>query len=394
MDSLREKKPLSSISTPPPERTEPLLRKLIGNTSHNRHSSSQFNIFHHISSHFITFHHISSHFITFHHISSHFITFHHNKGLSKYDHVDKRPINVARPKTISPRQISHGRKDLARKVEMEQVSTTQEVRDQINAEIRRFQDKAQADLENVRSNMTALHQKEVSLLQDGDLKGQKQAPQILDHLIFILGVRNGCKWQKTGSAACKRVAPAAKSFEQSGLETFFLQNPEEQTSPNFTTHQPFFGQETMDFGKLRFRQRGASPSIPSAVLQPCACRTAERDHGALLGLKPPHRTTFPKTCHQQKKKKKHPTSKSLDFENLDGCHWIFSIFLHFCFQQILRYCGARQELTGSLKLKVFEIERAGFTMEEVSRHRQRLETENTRLGAAATQNRLVSEVFS
>lgn len=42
-----------------------------------------------------------------------------------------------------------------------------------------------------------------------------------------------------------------------------------------------------------------------------------------------------------------------------------------------------EELTGSLKLKVFEIERAGFTMEEVSHSRQRFETENTSLGGSA-----------
>ncbi|CAJ1372280.1 unnamed protein product [Effrenium voratum] len=58
------------------------------------------------------------------------------------------------------------KKELARKAELEQVNTTQEVRDQINGEIRRFQEKAQADIEAVRVNMTALHQKEVSLLQD------------------------------------------------------------------------------------------------------------------------------------------------------------------------------------------------------------------------------------
>ena len=33
-----------------------------------------------------------------------------------------------------------------------------------------------------------------------------------------------------------------------------------------------------------------------------------------------------------------------------------------------------------MKLKTFELERAGFTMDEVSRGRQRLETENTRHG--------------
>ena len=33
-----------------------------------------------------------------------------------------------------------------------------------------------------------------------------------------------------------------------------------------------------------------------------------------------------------------------------------------------------------MKLKTFELERAGFTMDEVSRARQRLEGENTRRG--------------
>ena len=41
---------------------------------------------------------------------------------------------------------------------------------------------------------------------------------------------------------------------------------------------------------------------------------------------------------------------------------------------------APQELTGNLKLKTFEIERAGFTMEEVSSSRQKLDLENTPLG--------------
>lgn len=48
----------------------------------------------------------------------------------------------------SPSSGRHGRhvpprKDLARRVEMEQVSSTQEVREQINAEIRRLQEKAE-----------------------------------------------------------------------------------------------------------------------------------------------------------------------------------------------------------------------------------------------------------
>eukprot|EP00435_Cladocopium_sp_Y103_P018081 s1300_g4.t1 len=137
------------------------------------------------------------------------------------------------------------KKDLARRVEMEQVSSTQEVREQINAEIRRLQEKAQADLENVRSNMTALHQKEVSLLQD-------------------------------------RVQAAEERL--SGVQTR-LDNEEQ-------AHQA----HQLSFSRVR------------AELQ-----------------------------------------------------------------------NEITELTGSLKLKTFELERAGFTMDEVSRSRQRLETENTQL---------------
>ena len=58
------------------------------------------------------------------------------------------------------------KRELVRKAELEHVNTTQEVRDQVNAEIRRFQEKAQADIEAVRSSLTALHQKEVSMLQE------------------------------------------------------------------------------------------------------------------------------------------------------------------------------------------------------------------------------------
>eukprot|EP00439_Symbiodinium_sp_Y106_P064195 s2042_g10.t1 len=58
------------------------------------------------------------------------------------------------------------KRELVRKAELEQVSTTQEVRDQVNAEIRRFQEKAQADIEAVRTGLNALHHKEVHMLQE------------------------------------------------------------------------------------------------------------------------------------------------------------------------------------------------------------------------------------
>jgi len=58
------------------------------------------------------------------------------------------------------------KRELARKVALEQVSTTQEVRDHVNSEIRRFQEQAKADLEAVRTNLNALHEKEVAMLRE------------------------------------------------------------------------------------------------------------------------------------------------------------------------------------------------------------------------------------
>eukprot|EP00419_Tripos_fusus_P090582 CAMPEP_0172871400 /NCGR_PEP_ID=MMETSP1075-20121228/92057_1 /TAXON_ID=2916 /ORGANISM="Ceratium fusus, Strain PA161109" /LENGTH=873 /DNA_ID=CAMNT_0013721629 /DNA_START=74 /DNA_END=2691 /DNA_ORIENTATION=- len=56
------------------------------------------------------------------------------------------------------------KRELARKAATEQTSTAQEVRDQVTREIQRFQAQAQADLEAVRTNLTSLHEKEVSML--------------------------------------------------------------------------------------------------------------------------------------------------------------------------------------------------------------------------------------
>lgn len=58
------------------------------------------------------------------------------------------------------------KRELARKAALDQVSSTQEVRDHVETEIRRFQDQARADLEAVRVNLNALHEKEVSMLRD------------------------------------------------------------------------------------------------------------------------------------------------------------------------------------------------------------------------------------
>lgn len=58
------------------------------------------------------------------------------------------------------------KRELARKAALEQVGTVSEVRDQVTAEIQRFQQQAQSDLEAVRKNLSALHEKEVQMYQE------------------------------------------------------------------------------------------------------------------------------------------------------------------------------------------------------------------------------------
>eukprot|EP00933_Yihiella_yeosuensis_P068952 TRINITY_DN7501_c0_g1_i3.p1 TRINITY_DN7501_c0_g1~~TRINITY_DN7501_c0_g1_i3.p1 ORF type:complete len:889 (-),score=248.10 TRINITY_DN7501_c0_g1_i3:68-2734(-) len=58
------------------------------------------------------------------------------------------------------------KRELARKAASDQVTTTQEVRSHVETEIRRFQDQAKSDLEAVRTNLNALHEKEVSMFRE------------------------------------------------------------------------------------------------------------------------------------------------------------------------------------------------------------------------------------
>merc|ERR1719183_360533 len=58
------------------------------------------------------------------------------------------------------------KRELARKASAEQANVTHDVREQVDVEIKRFQDQARADLEAVRTNLSALHEKEVQMLQE------------------------------------------------------------------------------------------------------------------------------------------------------------------------------------------------------------------------------------
>jgi chromosome segregation ATPase len=58
------------------------------------------------------------------------------------------------------------KRELARKATAEQTSVAHDVREQVDVEIKRFQDQARLDLEAVRTNLNALHEKEVQMLQE------------------------------------------------------------------------------------------------------------------------------------------------------------------------------------------------------------------------------------
>eukprot|EP00927_Polykrikos_kofoidii_P076560 TRINITY_DN73630_c0_g1_i1.p1 TRINITY_DN73630_c0_g1~~TRINITY_DN73630_c0_g1_i1.p1 ORF type:complete len:870 (-),score=214.16 TRINITY_DN73630_c0_g1_i1:55-2664(-) len=58
------------------------------------------------------------------------------------------------------------KRELARKAAAEQVSTSNEIRERVDAEIARLRDRSEADLDAVRTNLVALHAKEVQMLQE------------------------------------------------------------------------------------------------------------------------------------------------------------------------------------------------------------------------------------
>merc|ERR1712054_727031 len=58
------------------------------------------------------------------------------------------------------------KRDLARKASEQQTTVTHDVREQVDVEIKRFQDQARTDLDAVRTNLNALHEKEVLMLQE------------------------------------------------------------------------------------------------------------------------------------------------------------------------------------------------------------------------------------
>jgi len=62
--------------------------------------------------------------------------------------------------------LKEKKRELARKAAQDQVGAANEVRDHVDTEIKRFQEQARTDLEVVRTNLNALHEKEVHMLEE------------------------------------------------------------------------------------------------------------------------------------------------------------------------------------------------------------------------------------
>lgn len=81
------------------------------------------------------------------------------------DQLNRRDGEVAELK-MKVESLREKKRELARKAALEQQSSAQEVRDQVNVEIRRFQEQARGELEQVRANLITLHEKEVQMFRE------------------------------------------------------------------------------------------------------------------------------------------------------------------------------------------------------------------------------------
>lgn len=70
------------------------------------------------------------------------------------------------------------KRELSQKVSAEQATTVHEMREQIDSEIKRFQDQARTDLDAVRTNLNALHDKEVQMLQERNITNDARVAEL------------------------------------------------------------------------------------------------------------------------------------------------------------------------------------------------------------------------
>ena len=278
--------------------------------------------------------------------------------------------------------------DLARKVDFEQ-----DVREQIDAEIQRFQGKAQVDLQTVRSNMQALHDKEVSVLQERlkeaeakalalqkRLESEEQAHQTLqlahnrlrtelqseitdkvdkDYRLLL----QDCEGHKRRAALLEETLTLRdeKILElQSKVDS--LREKKKDLTRKVELEQVSSTQEVRDQinAEIRRFQEKASTDLENVRSQMSALHQKE--------------VTLLLDRVQTAEERANSLQTRLDTE--EQAHQAHQL----SFSRVrAELQNEITELTGNLKLKTFEIERAGFTMEEVSSSRQKLDVENTQL---------------
>lgn len=278
--------------------------------------------------------------------------------------------------------------DLARKVDFEQ-----DVREQIDAEIQRFQGKAQVDLQTVRSNMQALHDKEVSVLQERlkeaeakaialqkRLESEEQAHQTLqlahnrlrtelqseitdkvdkDYRLLL----QDCEGHKRRAALLEETLTLRdeKILElQSKVDS--LREKKKDLTRKVELEQVSSTQEVRDQinAEIRRFQEKASTDLENVRSQMSALHQKE--------------VTLLLDRVQTAEERANSLQTRLDTE--EQAHQAHQL----SFSRVrAELQNEITELTGNLKLKTFEIERAGFTMEEVSSSRQKLDLENTQL---------------
>ena len=263
------------------------------------------------------------------------------------------------------------KRELVRKAELEHVNTTQEVRDQVNAEIRRFQEKAQADIEAVRSSLAALHQKEVSMLQErvniaeerclglqSRLDNEEQAHQALQLSASRdaeANARRATLLEETLALKDEKIAELQSKVD--GLREKKRELVRKAELEHVNTTQEVRDQVNAEIRRFQEKAQADIEAVRSsltALHQKEVSMLQERVNIAeerCLGLQ--SRLDNEEQAHQALQLSASRVRAELQNEIT--------------------------ELTGSLKLRVFEIERASLTHEEVSSARQKLDAENEAL---------------
>ncbi|CAK9020378.1 unnamed protein product [Durusdinium trenchii] len=280
------------------------------------------------------------------------------------------------------------RTDLARKVEIEQ-----DVREQINSEIRGFQEKAHADLRQVRSNMAALHQKEVALLQERLTEAEERASRLQSRL------NHEEQAHQTLQLAHQRLAAELQHEITEKVEKDYrllLQDSEaharraqlleetlalrDEKVAELQAKVDSLREKKKDLArKVELEQVNSTQEVRDQInaeirrFQEKAQSDLESVRSNMTAL---HQKEVSLLQERVQSAEERLSGVQSRLENEEQAHQAHQL----SFSRIrAELQNEITELSGSLKLKCFEIERAGFTLEEVSQSRQKLEAENEQL---------------